>query len=128
MPDARTHTYQLAAGVIDAAVNGGVMRYEQAFLNDQYAEEHPDHADKVDLLRSVLEQQVAVLDRGLEVHQMVVPPEMADLQNQLQSAYTTTHTTHHTPHTIHHTRADRLGYCSRVDEAQEKKPKPKGRR
>lgn len=70
------------------------MRYEQAFLNDLYAEEHPDHADKVDLLRSVLEQQIAVLDRGLEVHQMVVPPEMADLQNQLQSAYT-----HHTPYT-----------------------------
>ncbi|ELR23221.1 SH3 domain containing protein [Acanthamoeba castellanii str. Neff] len=71
-------------GVIDAAVNGGVMRYEQAFLNNGYAEEHPDHADKVDLLRSVLDQQIAVLDRGLKVHQMVVPPEMADLQNQLQ--------------------------------------------
>jgi hypothetical protein len=81
--------------VIDAAVNGGVMRYEQAFLSNGYAEEHPDHADKVDLLRSVLDQQIAVLDRGLKVHQMVVPPEMADLQNQLQSAYPH-HTT--TPH------------------------------
>jgi hypothetical protein len=86
LPCARVRRVCRAEGVIDAAVNGGVARYEDAFLHSQYVDEHPQHKEKVDLLRQVLERQVAVLDTGLKVHQMVVPPEMADLQSQLESA------------------------------------------
>jgi hypothetical protein len=72
-------------GVIQAAVNGGVDMYEQAFLNPTYEAEHPKDKDKINLLRSLLDHQVEVLDRGLKVHQMVVSADMADLQDQLES-------------------------------------------
>ncbi len=73
--------------MIQAAVNGGVDMYEQAFLNPAYEEGHPEDQDKIQLLRHMLDQQVEILDRGLKVHQMVVSADMADLQDQLESTH-----------------------------------------
>ena len=48
----------LLNGVIDAAVMGGIGNYEKIFFNPSYTSEHPEDADRVKKLRSLIEEQV----------------------------------------------------------------------
>ncbi len=45
-------------GVIEADVNGGVARYQDAFFVPEYIEQNPDHADRVNKLKQCLNDQV----------------------------------------------------------------------
>lgn len=47
-----------APGVIDAAVNGGVDKYEEAFFSPEYIAAHPGEKEKIEKLRGCLEEQV----------------------------------------------------------------------
>ena len=45
-------------GVIDAAVNGGVKRYQEAFFAPEYIVANPTHAQRVEELTQCLHEQV----------------------------------------------------------------------
>jgi hypothetical protein len=47
-------------GVIDAAVNGGVKKYQEAFFFPEYVADHPTHAQRVEELKQCLYDQVAL--------------------------------------------------------------------
>ncbi|KAJ8345593.1 hypothetical protein SKAU_G00297860 [Synaphobranchus kaupii] len=70
-------------GVIDAAVNGGVARYQEAFFDKQYISSHPEDAEKITQLRQLMQEQVHVLGVGLAVHEKLVHPEMRPLHKKL---------------------------------------------
>jgi hypothetical protein len=54
-------------GMIDAAVNGGTLKYLSAFLGPEYLKNTPKDADKVQFLKDVLREQLEDLDHGLKV-------------------------------------------------------------
>lgn len=72
-------------GVIDAAVNGGVKRYKEAFFTPEFEAQHPEYQQELKQLRLRLLSQVEILQKGLEVHKRIRPQNLAGLHDQLES-------------------------------------------
>lgn len=70
-------------GVIDAAVNGGIARYQEVFFDKDYIINHPGDAEKITQLKELMQEQVHVLGVGLAVHEKFVHPEMRPLHKKL---------------------------------------------
>ncbi|KAJ3586458.1 hypothetical protein NHX12_012856, partial [Muraenolepis orangiensis] len=70
-------------GVIDAAVNGGIARYQEAFFDKEYIASHPEDTEKVTQLKEQMQEQVHILGVGLAVHEKLVHPEMRPLHKKL---------------------------------------------
>ncbi|KAL8212319.1 UNVERIFIED_CONTAM: Dedicator of cytokinesis protein 3 [Gekko kuhli] len=70
-------------GVIDAAVNGGIARYQEAFFDRDYITTHPGDAEKIAQLKELMHEQVHILGVGLAVHEKFVHPEMRPLHKKL---------------------------------------------
>ncbi|XP_034021811.1 dedicator of cytokinesis protein 3-like [Thalassophryne amazonica] len=70
-------------GVIDAAVNGGIARYQEAFFDKVYITSHPEDSEKITQLKDLMQEQVHILGVGLAVHEKLVHPEMRPLHKKL---------------------------------------------
>ncbi|KAA0720700.1 Dedicator of cytokinesis protein 4 [Triplophysa tibetana] len=70
-------------GVIDAAVNGGLARYQEAFFAKDYIMNHPEDGDKIGRLRELMFEQAHILEFGLAVHEKFVPQDMRPLHKKL---------------------------------------------
>ncbi|XP_062843151.1 dedicator of cytokinesis protein 3 isoform X2 [Trichomycterus rosablanca] len=70
-------------GVIDAAVNGGIARYQEVFFDKEYITSHPEDTEKIAQLKDLMQEQVHVLGVGLAVHDKLVHPEMRPLHKKL---------------------------------------------
>ncbi|XP_029102505.1 dedicator of cytokinesis protein 4b isoform X2 [Scleropages formosus] len=70
-------------GVIDAAVNGGLARYQEAFFAKEYVASHPEDCDKIGRLRELMFEQAHILEFGLAVHEKFVPQDMRPLHKKL---------------------------------------------
>ncbi|XP_049327827.1 dedicator of cytokinesis protein 3 isoform X9 [Astyanax mexicanus] len=70
-------------GVIDAAVNGGIARYQEAFFDKEYIGTHPEDTEKITQLKDLMQDQVHILGVGLAVHEKLVHPEMRPLHKKL---------------------------------------------
>ncbi|XP_060100874.1 dedicator of cytokinesis protein 4 isoform X4 [Heteronotia binoei] len=70
-------------GVIDAAVNGGVSRYQEAFFVKEYILTHPEDGEKITCLRELMLEQAQILEFGLAVHEKFVPQDMRPLHKKL---------------------------------------------
>jgi len=45
-------------GVIDAAVNGGIARYQEAFFDKDYISGHPEDTERITHLKDLMQEQV----------------------------------------------------------------------
>uniref|UniRef100_A0A8C7XIS9 Dedicator of cytokinesis 3 n=1 Tax=Oryzias sinensis TaxID=183150 RepID=A0A8C7XIS9_9TELE len=70
-------------GVIDAAVNGGIARYQEAFFDKDYINSHPEDIERITHLKDLMQEQVHILGVGLAVHEKLVHPEMRPLHKKL---------------------------------------------
>uniref|UniRef100_A0AAQ4QPG9 Dedicator of cytokinesis 4b n=1 Tax=Gasterosteus aculeatus aculeatus TaxID=481459 RepID=A0AAQ4QPG9_GASAC len=70
-------------GVIDAAVNGGLARYQEAFFAKDYIMNHPEDGEKIGRLRELMFEQAHILEYGLAVHEKFVPQDMRPLHKKL---------------------------------------------
>uniref|UniRef100_A0A6Q2XY28 Dedicator of cytokinesis 3 n=1 Tax=Esox lucius TaxID=8010 RepID=A0A6Q2XY28_ESOLU len=70
-------------GVIDAAVNGGIARYQEAFFDKDYISSHPEDTEKITALKDLMQEQLHILGVGLAVHDKLVHPEMRPLHKKL---------------------------------------------
>uniref|UniRef100_A0A8C5DA76 Dedicator of cytokinesis protein 3-like n=1 Tax=Gouania willdenowi TaxID=441366 RepID=A0A8C5DA76_GOUWI len=70
-------------GVIDAAVNGGIARYQEAFFDKDYINSHPEDTERITHLKDLMQEQVHILGVGLAVHEKLVHPEMRPLHKKL---------------------------------------------
>uniref|UniRef100_A0A8C6NQL1 Dedicator of cytokinesis 3 n=1 Tax=Nothobranchius furzeri TaxID=105023 RepID=A0A8C6NQL1_NOTFU len=70
-------------GVIDAAVNGGIARYQEAFFDKDYITSHPEDTEKITQLKDLMQEQVHILGVGLAIHEKLVHPEMRPLHKKL---------------------------------------------
>lgn len=74
-------------GVIDAAVNGGVKNYLDAFCSPAYLAANPVDAASVQRLRAALREQVEVLERGLQLHRSICEANMMELHRNLEQTF-----------------------------------------
>ncbi len=72
-------------GIIDAAVNGGVQKYKEAFFTEEFDKLASEEEKRfVPKLREELEKQLKILERGLAVHSKICPDNMVRLHQQLE--------------------------------------------
>ena len=57
----------ICVGVIDAAVQGGVKKYREAFFESDYLSSYPEDKIFVDPFHEAMQQQIQVLTKGLDL-------------------------------------------------------------
>ncbi|XP_019619494.1 PREDICTED: dedicator of cytokinesis protein 3-like isoform X2 [Branchiostoma belcheri] len=75
-------------GVIDAAVNGGISKYQEAFFEDDYITAHPEDQQLVQRLKGLVLEQVSVLESGLAIHGKLAPAEVVPLHRKMVEMFT----------------------------------------
>jgi dedicator of cytokinesis protein 3 len=75
------------AGVIDAAVSGGVEKYREAFFDGTYLLVHPQHAPFIQQFKLALGQQLEVLKEGLDVFGSKMDKSLIPLHTHLSKTY-----------------------------------------
>jgi hypothetical protein len=71
------------SGFIDAEVNGGVKKYQQAFFNEECLNEYENAAVLIQQLKDVLRESVDVLGCAMEIHRKKCPENLLKLQEKL---------------------------------------------
>ncbi|CAL8073981.1 unnamed protein product [Orchesella dallaii] len=69
-------------GMLDAAVQGGIPKYTDAFFNEEFLKKD-ESSHFVARLVSLLSEQVTILQQGLEIHGRFVPPGVQPLHKRL---------------------------------------------
>ncbi|XP_063369325.1 dedicator of cytokinesis protein 1 [Cydia amplana] len=75
------------SGILDPAVQGGIVNYERAFLTPTYAEKHPDHAPLLAQLRDLIADQIPLLQFGLDVHGARMPTALEGLHAHMLQCF-----------------------------------------
>lgn len=75
-------------GVIEAAVNGGVAKYQDAFFNPRYISLHPEQATFIRRLKQLILQKVRILEGGLSLHGRLAPSTIQPLHRRLVERFT----------------------------------------
>jgi hypothetical protein len=70
-------------GTIDANVQGGIPKYQEAFLSESYLVSNEGKDPNVQKLRSLIVQIIQVLDNALDLHSKLAPLELAPLHKLL---------------------------------------------
>ncbi|KAL7025418.1 hypothetical protein ACKWTF_013468 [Chironomus riparius] len=74
-------------GIVDAAVNGGTAKYEEAFLTDDYLKMNPKDTRYVENLKNLLAEQIPILEVALAVHKTKVTPVMLPLHDRMEECF-----------------------------------------
>jgi dedicator of cytokinesis protein 1 len=74
-------------GVVDAAVNGGTTKYEEAFLVDDYSKMNPSDEPLVGKLKNLIADQIPILEVALCVHRAKVPADLLPLHDRLEECF-----------------------------------------
>jgi len=75
------------AGVIDAAVSGGIDKYREAFFDGTYLQRYPKHAGWIEQFKAALSEQIRVLKDGLDVFSAKCDKSLAPLCSHLTKTY-----------------------------------------
>ncbi|XP_045606392.1 dedicator of cytokinesis protein 3 isoform X3 [Procambarus clarkii] len=74
-------------GTIDAAVNGGVAKYQDAFFGPDYLVVYPENADHVNRLKVLLSDQTMILESALDLHGKIAPSANQPLHRRLVDVF-----------------------------------------
>lgn len=74
-------------GVVDAAVNGGTTKYEEAFLTEEYLAFNSTDLHLVEKLQNLIADQIPILEVALSVHRMKVPTDLLPLHERLEECF-----------------------------------------
>eukprot|EP00092_Neocalanus_flemingeri_P009289 GFUD01009995.1.p1 GENE.GFUD01009995.1~~GFUD01009995.1.p1 ORF type:complete len:1824 (+),score=321.37 GFUD01009995.1:199-5472(+) len=70
-------------GNIDAAVNGGVAKYKNAFFTPEFSTVNPNEQNSVECLAGYLEEQARLLEEALDLHGQLAPEPVQPLHDRL---------------------------------------------
>jgi hypothetical protein len=76
-------------GVIDAEVNGGVKKYQEAFFREEYVRTQRQQAAFLPLFLAELQKTLPLLEQGLKYHRQHVPEAMMPLQQKMEKFFET---------------------------------------
>ncbi|KAH9508035.1 Dedicator of cytokinesis protein 4 [Bulinus truncatus] len=78
-----SHLTMRLQGVISGAVNGGIPKYQEAFFNETYQRKYPDESEHIERLKSAIQEQIQLLERGLSIQGKFASQEMLPLHRSL---------------------------------------------
>ncbi|KAJ3436436.1 dedicator of cytokinesis [Anaeramoeba flamelloides] len=80
-----TNPFSMALnGVIDAAVNGGINMYVNAFLQEQYLDNYPKNEYLVIKMKQLLVNQLYILNVGLHLHNRLCPDNFRPFHDKMK--------------------------------------------
>lgn len=76
-------------GIIDAEVNGGIQKYRDAFLSDEYLKEYPADETKIHIkrLKTAIKNSIEIVGEALSIHRKHCPANLTQLQEKLDRFY-----------------------------------------
>ncbi|XP_050543349.1 dedicator of cytokinesis protein 1 isoform X2 [Daktulosphaira vitifoliae] len=74
-------------GILDAAVMGGVTKYEKAFFSTEYFENHMEDELLIQQLKDLVALQIPLLEIGVKVHGARADPNLTPLQLRLEDCF-----------------------------------------
>uniref|UniRef100_A0A1Q3FGS7 Putative signaling protein n=1 Tax=Culex tarsalis TaxID=7177 RepID=A0A1Q3FGS7_CULTA len=74
-------------GVVDAAVNGGIPIYEEAFLTPEYLLKCPNDDHLVARLKDLIASQIPLLEVAILVHKMKTPASLLPFHDRLEKCF-----------------------------------------
>lgn len=74
-------------GIVDPAVMGGTMNYEEAFFSPEYIKAHPENHVLIQRLKDLIADQIPLLDLCIQVHKDRAPPSLQPLQKRLEDCF-----------------------------------------
>jgi hypothetical protein len=88
--DPPLHSFTMVLnGVIDAAVNGGVFRYCDAFLGeDMISTSSPETRASLREIQQLLKDQAKIVEKALVLHRSLITAEVQGLQDKMDLFYT----------------------------------------
>lgn len=79
----------LCVGIVDPAVMGGIMNYENAFFTDEYIQNNPDDDMLIQKLKDLIAEQIPLLELCIQIHGERSSPSLLGLQKRLETCFET---------------------------------------
>ncbi|KAK9692481.1 DHR-2, Lobe A [Popillia japonica] len=76
-------------GIVDPAVMGGIMNYENAFFTDEYIQNNPDDDMLIQKLKDLIAEQIPLLELCIQIHGERSSPSLLGLQKRLETCFET---------------------------------------
>ncbi|GAB6025462.1 Dedicator of cytokinesis protein 5 [Chamberlinius hualienensis] len=77
----------LLNGIVDAAVNGGIAKYEQAFFNETYLQNNEDQGENIEVLKDLIACQIPLLAVGVDIHRVKVHESLRPFHENLEQCF-----------------------------------------
>ncbi|XP_064360000.1 dedicator of cytokinesis protein 2-like [Dromaius novaehollandiae] len=77
----------LLSGIVDPAVMGGFAKYETAFFQESYLQEHPEDQGNVERLKDLIAWQTPLLAEGLRIHGRKVTEDLRPFHERMEQCF-----------------------------------------
>ncbi|XP_009892091.1 PREDICTED: dedicator of cytokinesis protein 2-like [Charadrius vociferus] len=77
----------LLNGIVDPAVMGGFAKYETAFFQDSYLQEHPEDKGNIEKLKDLIAWQIPLLAEGIRIHGRKVTEDLRPFHERMEQCF-----------------------------------------
>ncbi|XP_063257401.1 dedicator of cytokinesis protein 2-like [Prinia subflava] len=77
----------LLNGIVDPAVMGGFAKYEKAFFQEPYIQEHPEDAGNIEKLKDLIAWQIPLLAEGIRIHGQKVTEDLRPFHERMEQCF-----------------------------------------
>ncbi|NXL39073.1 DOCK2 protein, partial [Glaucidium brasilianum] len=77
----------LLNGIVDPAVMGGFAKYETAFFQDSYLQEHPEDKGNIEKLKDLIAWQTPLLAEGIRIHGQKVTEDLRPFHERMEQCF-----------------------------------------
>ncbi|XP_059577139.1 dedicator of cytokinesis protein 2 [Alligator mississippiensis] len=77
----------LLNGIVDPAVMGGFAKYETAFFQERYLQEHPEDQVSIDRLKDLIAWQIPLLAEGIRIHGRKVSEDLRPFHERMEQCF-----------------------------------------
>ncbi|XP_064916111.1 dedicator of cytokinesis protein 2-like isoform X3 [Columba livia] len=78
----------LLNGIVDPAVMGGFAKYETAFFQESYLQEHPEDEGNIEKLKDLIAWQAPLLAEGIRIHRRKVTEDLRPFHERMEQCFT----------------------------------------
>ncbi|NXP51476.1 DOCK2 protein, partial [Heliornis fulica] len=77
----------LLNGIVDPAVMGGFAKYETAFFQESYLQEHPGDEGNIEKLKDLIAWQTPLLAEGIRIHGRKVTEDLRPFHERMEQCF-----------------------------------------
>ncbi|NWV36779.1 DOCK2 protein, partial [Grantiella picta] len=77
----------LLNGIVDPAVMGGFTKYEKAFFQESYMQEHTEDAGNIEKLKDLIAWQIPLLAEGIRIHGQKVTEDLRPFHERMEQCF-----------------------------------------